>query len=643
MILGKFKLDQQFNLLILPLTVLGFAIISFVITSTGLDNLSDRTESAIRGNGELVRKNISQWVQNQDKTLHSLSESPLVKGAQTPSQQQLLSTHLVGLKQAFDYRNVALLDKHGIALAASNSGRIGQNYGQMDYFNQAQSTRGLVISEPRPSRVDGTLLVSMAIKTPNAEVLFLSQSLADFYQRYVDISTLDSNAYSFILSSQCQPLAHPRLGSGSISDESFADLCGVEGSITFEENGNHYQGWSQFEPITGWQIISATNLAPIEASEQQMIEYAIVAAVIISIIIGLTIWLLVRSITSGLSTMVTAADDLSAGDIALSHLDGAHWTRLLGRKDEIGQMASAMNTLIEHQQSQVQGADAIAKGDLTHTISATSSRDSLGNALSDMQQHLQQLVDAVKHTATRVGGTTSRLNTDSLTLSQSATEQFTSISTISAALQEIDSQVKLTADSSEEISGQAQHTLKQAELGTEQMGALIGAMSEIQESGEQISKIMEEITAITEQTNLIALNAAIEAARAGEHGRGFSVVADEVRHLAQRSATAAQKTNQLVGQNQIKMNQGSAIVTQTEKVFSEIVAHINHSADQLSSIAQACREQSSATDELTEGLSQIDAAGHSVSEVAEAVAAQCNELQALANSLRQDTDKFKTH
>ncbi|USD36017.1 methyl-accepting chemotaxis protein [Ferrimonas sp. SCSIO 43195] len=638
----RLSLGKRFALLLLPVLILGFVLSSFVTTRIGVEHLNHAMERAITSRGELVSNNISNWVLQQQQLLQSLAQSPYLSDALTDAEKRpALSEHLKTIKTSFKLRNIALLSPQGIAIAASNPGRIGQSYAALDYVQLAREQQRLVISEPRPSRVDGQLLVSFALPLEQ-HLLFLSVSLQHFYRDYVDASSVDSNAYSFVLSSRCAPLAHPRLAEVQAQPRALASLCQHPGLQAFDDAGIDYLGWVERESRTGWYIVSATTDAVFQQSRNDMTSSAMAVALgAILVITAVVLWL-VRLITGGLQTMAMAVRDLAAGDIALSHLNASAWARLLRRQDELGLMATDLHQLIDSQRSQARAADAIATGDLSSTIVCLSSRDRLGTALKEMQAQLRELVGAVQRSGREIGTTSQTLDNDARTLSDSATEQFASISSISAALQQIDGQVRVTADSSEKMNGQAQVALTQAQAGNQQMQDLLNAMAAIRSSGEQIATIMEEITAITEQTNLIALNAAIEAARAGEHGRGFSVVAEEVRSLAARSADAAAKTRQLVQGNRDKMDWGSEVARHTEAAFGSIVDHCHHSVDQLASIAQACREQSQATDELTEGLSQIDSAGQRVAEVADAVARQCRQLHRLSDALQQDTDRFTT-
>jgi methyl-accepting chemotaxis protein len=138
------------------------------------------------------------------------------------------------------------------------------------------------------------------------------------------------------------------------------------------------------------------------------------------------------------------------------------------------------------------------------------------------------------------------------------------------------------------------------------MSEMVRAMGEIEQAGTRITEIIRVIDEITEQTNLLALNAAIEAARAGEQGRGFAVVADEVRNLANRSAEAARKAAGMIAGSADKTRQGATIAATTSAALGEILSSSAKVSTLLSEIARASQEQASGFSEVAAGLGQID-------------------------------------
>jgi methyl-accepting chemotaxis protein len=170
---------------------------------------------------------------------------------------------------------------------------------------------------------------------------------------------------------------------------------------------------------------------------------------------------------------------------------------------------------------------------------------------------------------------------------------------------------------------------------------VVDTMGSINDSAKKIVDIIGVIDGIAFQTNILALNAAVEAARAGEQGKGFAVVASEVRHLAQRSASAAKEIKTLIGDSVEKVNTGARLVDQAGATMAEIVASVRRVTDIMGEITVASREQTDGIQKLNQAMSQMDAVTQQNAALVEESAAASAALQEQAAGLARVVGVFQ--
>ena len=312
----------------------------------------------------------------------------------------------------------------------------------------------------------------------------------------------------------------------------------------------------------------------------------------------------------------------------------------LGRKDEIGVLADALDDMTDNLQGHADIAAQIAKGNLNVTVRLASGQDQFGMALQTMAANLNELIGQIQVAGEQIDSASSQVSDSSQALSQGATETAASLEEISSSMSEMAAQTSQSAEHAREVNTLAGETSSAAVAGNQQMQAMIAAMGEINSAGQNISKIIKVIDEIAFQTNLLALNAAVEAARAGQHGKGFAVVAEEVRNLAARSAKAAKETAELIEGSVQKTANGTRIAEQTGKALEAIVGSIGQVTELAAEIAAASNEQAAGIGQVTQGLGQIDQTVQQNTATSEESAAAAEELASQAAQLKGMLHQF---
>lgn len=458
----------------------------------------------------------------------------------------------------------------------------------------------------------------------------------------------------------------PKLADGEIGTLTFADKDGnqdVKKTVTY----SYFKPWDWIIAVEAdHRDFMATETALTKGMRNMTLSFTF-TGLLLAAIVTLSMVVIVQKSLKPMAKLMEVSKSIARGEVSVDLETSG--------KDEIGELAKAFQGVVDYQRDMAATMEQIGKGDLTVSITPKSENDAAGNAFKKMAESVRLMVGALSSNVDHVQKTSHMLATNSKQAAESLHSIDVAIGTVSQAAEQAAMASGEVAKGSEQLAhhatnaaqsmdnlDQAISTVKQAndeqaktaskaieasQLVIESVEKTIGSMSQIQshvassseqiqalgEKGKQIGQIVSTIEDIAEQTNLLALNAAIEAARAGEQGRGFAVVADEVRKLAENSSNATKEIASLIKSVQDSVDLAVRSM-QTMETEVGIGAEAGASArDSLEHISSAIAEVISATEKAQESSNKMTELAGVVSDTISSVAAISEESSASAEEM----------
>ncbi|WP_195463188.1 methyl-accepting chemotaxis protein [Anaerotruncus colihominis] len=634
----------------LAVALVGSILIGGIAAVTEVQSTYEVLETTIVPIAQVASRTIEEKLDNYWSTLTEAAALD-VYHTSGPSDAALIERS-AGIASRNGFIEIGKLDERGVG--AGSRDESGQAYFEACKQTLAPAISDIIYEGDRQAFI----MASPILTDGKFDGLVYGKVDAAFLTEVVRSMNIGESGYAYILDAHGNVIAYPdasyvsngvNMIEQAKNDRSLTKLAslhermlqGESGFDTYRYNGDGKlfgyvpisgeQGWS-----IGVSVSEAEFMAPLRNSIIVMgliVLIVIVAGVLIAV-------RLARSVANPIKACMERLDLLSTGDLHTP-------VPQIHSKDETAGLMNGLNATVTRLADVVRDVsthlDEMAQGNFTMEMT----RQYQGDFVA-IQQSMKQINDSINNTLSQISMAVDQVASGSdqvaasaQSLSQGATEQASSVQELAATIADISHHVQQNADNANSANENAQRVGNDMRQSNVKMQDLVAAMSEINSTSDEISKIIKTIEDIAFQTNILALNAAVEAARAGAAGKGFAVVADEVRNLAGKSADASKSTAALIERSLEAVHNGMNLVDETAASLVRTVEGAGNVVQMLDRIAEASRQQSESIEQVSLGIDQISSVVQTNSATSEQSAAASEELSSQAGLVRSLVGQFR--
>ncbi|USG65510.1 methyl-accepting chemotaxis protein [Brevibacillus ruminantium] len=641
------KLRHKIVLWFLLLAVLPLILNSYLIITDSTNILIEKQKLSTVHLTESTAQAMDQWLDRRLSEVMVLARSSDIQSDDAEAKNQFIRKFTDEIK-LFDGNT--FISSDGIVRADTFPGSVGISLKDRPFYQQgmegktsysdmliAKTTgnRSIVVAAPVVNNAGMTLGVLTGLVNVDS---FLSTFLHDL--------DLGEGGYPILVDHNGLIQAHPdpELIGKSIEEASLPEGLGSilkngapsAGSSIYSDSGKEYLVTFAAIPQTGYSLFFHLPISTITAEVWGMVKNITLICSIITAIILTAAFFVSRQISRPIAEVSVIAGRISEGDLAVEPLT-------IKSRDEVGQLSESVNQMVGNLRSIIQQVNSSAE-------ELAASAEELSANAEETSKATEQIASSIQEVAY---GAEQQVH--------SVSESVGTIDAVSKGIQQIASNAEHAADTANSASQIAangndviQTVMHQMQLIHATVNDIASIIKRLGESSQEIGQIVQVITAIAQQTNLLSLNAAIEAARAGEHGRGFAVVADEVRKLAEESAKSAQQIEQLITAIQAESNQavhsmekgtrevalGIDVVNEAGKSFVQIRDSVSQVATQIHEVQAYSLQMTKDTEQVVHLVGQISKVAENAADGTQNVSAATEEQLAAVQQVTSSAESL---
>ena len=584
---------------------------------------------------------VNDWLEAHKFEVAAVALAPTL---QTGNKEQIQPFLSYAIKANGRYASFGYVDTAGVGVDSSN---VVINLAAREYIQKALKGENSM-SDPVVSPATGQLVTVFAspVKTPDgkvAGVFFGAIELTELSKKIGEIK-IGKTGYAYMLKSDGLTIANPNkelvMKDNPLKNEKLPQslrqmtehmVKGETGVTIYEYNG--VEKMVGYAPVktAGWSL--AVSLPVAEATEglTALTWLSLVTILVVLILAAIVIAGFARRIAKPIQTLDAAATKIAAGDLSLTSLG-------IRSNDEIGRLAKSFEQMVQNIRALIKQISSQAEHLAASSEELTASADQSSQATNQVAISIQEVASG-------------------------AAEQMHAANDSAAVVTQLSAGIQQIAANASSVAGQTEAASDKAVKGGAAVDKAVNQMSQIEqtvntsaqvvaklgERSKEIGQIVETISGIAGQTNLLALNAAIEAARAGEQGRGFAVVADEVRKLAEQSEAAAKKISGLISEIQgdtdkavSAMQQGTQEVKTGAEVVNAAGASFLEIADLVTEVSDQVKQISTAIHEMAGGSQKIVESVHKINDLSKKSAGEAQSVSAATEEQLASMEEIAT-